>query len=99
MKQNESRTMGEVANRIERKLRMAFQPETLSVTDESNLHRGHAGWRESGETHFRVEISARAFTGKSRVERQRAVYQVLAEELAGPVHALALTANAPDQAG
>ena len=89
--------MGEVANRIERKLRMAFQPETLSVTDESNLHRGHTGWRESGETHFRVVISASAFAGKSRVERQRAVYQVLAEELAGPIHALALTANAPER--
>jgi BolA protein len=88
--------MGEVADRIERKLRMAFQPETLSVVDESNQHHGHAGWRESGETHFRVEIVATAFAGKSRVERQRAVYQVLAEELAGPVHALALTASAPE---
>jgi BolA protein len=87
--------MGEVADRIERKLRMAFQPETLSVVDESELHHGHAGWREGGETHFRVEISASAFAGKSRVERQRAVYRVLADELAGPVHALALTANAP----
>jgi BolA protein len=87
--------MGQVAERIERKLRMAFQPETLSVIDESNQHHGHAGWRESGETHFRVEIAAAAFAGKSRVERQRAVYQVLAEELAGPVHALALTASEP----
>ena len=73
--------MGQVSERIERKLRMAFQPETLSVVDETNQHHGHAGWRESGETHFRVEITARAFSGKSRVERQRAVYQVLAEEL------------------
>ena len=88
--------MGQVADQIERKLRMAFQPETLAVIDESNLHHGHAAWRESGETHFRVEISAKAFAGKSRVERQRAVYQVLAEELAGPVHALALTATAPE---
>ena len=87
--------MGQVAERIERKLRMAFQPETLNVIDETNQHHGHAGWRESGETHFRVEITAAAFTGKSRVERQRAVYDVLAEELAGPVHALALSANAP----
>ena len=87
--------MGQVAERIERKLRMAFQPETLAVIDETNQHHGHAGWRESGETHFRVEIMSQAFAGKSRVERQRAVYQVLAEELAGPVHALALTANAP----
>ncbi|WP_322090868.1 BolA family protein [Dongia deserti] len=91
----EGRTMGQVADRIERKLRMAFQPESLDVIDETNQHHGHAGWRESGETHFRVEIIASAFAGKSRVERQRAVYEVLAEELAGPVHALALTANAP----
>ena len=89
--------MGQVADRIERKLRMAFQPETLSVIDETNQHHGHAGWRESGETHFRVEITATSFAGKSRVERQRAVYQVLAEELAGPVHALALTASAPER--
>jgi len=87
--------MGQVSERIERKLRMAFQPETLTVVDETNQHHGHAGWRESGETHFKVEITASAVTGKSRVERQRAVYQVLAEELAGPVHALALTVNAP----
>ena len=89
--------MGQVADRIERKLRSAFQPEQLAVIDETNQHHGHAGWRESGETHFRVEITAAAFTGKSRVDRQRAVYQVLAEELAGPVHALALTANAPQK--
>ena len=87
--------MGQVADRIERKLRSAFQPEQLAVIDETNQHHGHAGWRESGETHFRVEITAAAFVGKSRVDRQRAVYQVLAEELAGPVHALALSANAP----
>jgi BolA family transcriptional regulator, general stress-responsive regulator len=89
--------MGQVADRIERKLRSAFQPEQLAVIDETNQHHGHAGWRESGETHFRVEIVAQAFTGQSRVDRQRAVYQVLAEELAGPVHALALTANAPQK--
>lgn len=89
--------MGQVADRIERKLRMAFQPESLAVIDESEQHRGHAGWRESGETHFRVEIIAAALAGKSRVERQRAIYQVLAEELAGPVHALALTASAPNR--
>ena len=89
--------MGQVADRIERKFRMAFQPESLAVIDETKQHHGHSGWRESGETHFRVEIISAAFAGKSRVERQRAVYHVLAEELAGPVHALALTANAPEK--
>lgn len=87
--------MGQIAQRIESKLRMAFTPESLSVIDESNQHHGHAGWRESGETHFRIEIVAKAFEGKSRVEAQRAVYAVLAEEMAGPVHALALSASAP----
>jgi len=89
--------MAGVKARIESKLKAAFAPEALDVEDQTNQHHGHAGWRESGETHFRVEIVAQAFAGKSRVEGQRAVYQVLAEELAGPVHALALTVNAPQR--
>ncbi len=79
-----------VAAEIERKLRDAFTPERLVVTDESEGHRGHSGWREGGETHFRVEIVAGAFDGMGRVDRQRAVYRVLDEELKGRVHALAL---------
>lgn len=78
------------ATRIEDKLRSAFAPDHLAVIDESESHRGHAGWREGGETHFRVEMRSAAFDGLSRVARQRAVHAVLAEELAGPVHALAL---------
>ena len=83
--------MGLVRDRMESKLRLAFSPQQLDVVDETHKHHGHAGWRESGETHFHVSISSASFTGKSRVERQRMIYQVLAEELAGPVHALALT--------
>ena len=89
--------MGKIASDIERKLKAAFQPRHLAVIDESNQHRGHAAWRESGETHFRVEIIAPAFAGKSRIERQRMVYQILVEELAGPVHALALDVQAPPE--
>jgi len=88
---------------MEDKLNKAFSPERLVIVNESHLHAGHhhhgsdhhGAYDGTGETHFRVEITAAAFAGKSRVERQRAVYQVLAEELAGPVHALALTATAP----
>lgn len=80
-----------VTTQIEAKLRQAFAPTALSVTDESEQHRGHGGWREGGETHFHVEIAAPAFKGLSRVERSRAVHRALAEELAGPVHALRLT--------
>jgi BolA protein len=89
---------GAVKARIESKLKAAFAPEALDVEDQTNQHHGHAGWRESGETHFRVAIRSAQFTGRSRVERQRAIYQVLSEELAGPVHALAISASAPVEA-
>lgn len=81
--------------RIEQKLQAAFQPETLDVIDESHEHAGHAGWRESGETHFRVRMIAAGFAGQSRVARQRAVNKALAEELATTVHALAMELSAP----
>ena len=85
--------------RIESKLRATFSPQMLEVVDESEQHRGHAGWREGGETHFRVHMVAASFSGKSRVERQRAVNTCLAEELAGGVHALGLDLKAPGDAG
>src|ERR1700753_1984707 len=88
-------TMDSVKQRIEQKLRAAFEPEHLAVYDESAQHRGHAGHREGGETHFRVEIRAAQFIGQSRIERSRAIHRILAEELAGPVHALAISADIP----
>lgn len=84
--------------RIESKLRAAFAPQSLEVVDESEQHRGHAGWREGGETHFRVEMVADSMAGKSRVERQRAVNRCLADELATTVHALAMDLRAPEDA-
>ena len=89
--------MGGVKTRIETKLMAAFAPDELEVEDQTNQHHGHAGWRESGETHFRVSIRSAHFAGQSRVQRQRAIYAVLSEELAGPVHALALSARAPGE--
>ncbi len=79
-----------VSETIAAKLKSEFAPTHLEVIDESEDHRGHGGWREGGETHFRVVIKAPVFTDQSRVARQRAVYKALADELAGPVHALAL---------
>ncbi len=87
-----------VKQRIEEKLTRAFQPDSLVVIDESHLHAGHAGAREGGESHFRVNVVSKSFAGKSRVERHRLVNKVLAEELAGPVHALALNPWAPGEA-
>jgi BolA protein len=84
---------------ITNKLREAFAPESLDVTDESHLHEGHAGHRPGGETHFRVYIVSPAFKGKSRIERHRMINAALAAELAGSVHALAIRAEAPGEGG
>jgi BolA protein len=86
-----------VRTQIEKRLVEAFQPERLDVVDESHLHAGHAGHRPEGETHFRIHIVAAGFAGKSRLERHRLVNAALADELAGPVHALSIDASAPGE--
>jgi len=82
---------------ITNKLREAFSPESLDVSDESHLHEGHAGHKPGGETHFRLYIVSAAFKGKSRIERHRMINSTLAAELAGGVHALAIKAQAPGE--
>lgn len=84
-----------VKAKIEAKLTEAFSPDALDVIDESEQHRGHGGWREGGETHFRVVMKATAMAKMNRVARSRAVHKALADELSGPVHALALELSAP----
>ncbi|PTW55770.1 BolA protein family transcriptional regulator [Breoghania corrubedonensis] len=79
---------------IEEKLTRAFSPTELGVIDESDRHAGHSGWKEGGETHFRIEVVSKAFAGKSRVEAHRMVNEVLAEELNNGVHALAIKTRA-----
>ncbi|MBI3435327.1 MAG: BolA family transcriptional regulator [Proteobacteria bacterium] len=79
------------------KLHAAFKPASLRVVDESDQHAGHAGARPGGETHFRIDIVADAFRGKSRVECHRLIYATLAGELAAGLHALAIHAAAPDE--
>lgn len=87
-----------VAETIRTKLEAAFAPQTLDVRDESDGHRGHAGWREGGETHFRVTIVSSQFEGLTRIARHRRVHEALDAELAGRVHALALTLLTPEEA-
>ena len=89
--------MSDVANTIREKLTARFNPTELEVIDDSARHAGHSGARLGGETHFTVKITASAFQGASRVQRQRQVYGVLAEELAGPIHALSIIATAPGE--
>jgi BolA protein len=86
-----------VADRIRRKLTARFAPLVLEIEDESQRHAGHPGARMGGETHFRVRIVAKAFEGLSRQASQRLIYEALAEELSGPVHALSVSAKAPSE--
>ena len=80
-----------MADKIEATLREAFDPTELSVVDESEAHRGHAGYQEGGESHFQVTIAAPAFAEMSRVARHRAVHAALGPEIIGKIHALGLT--------
>jgi BolA protein len=89
--------MGEVAIAIDKKLRQRFTPLRLIIEDESSRHRGHAGYREGGESHVRVEIVSSAFEGQSRIARQRLVYQTLKDEFDAGLHALALTTLTPEE--
>ena len=88
-----------VRDTITRKLNDAFAPESIDVVDESNLHEGHAGHRPGGQSHFRIYIVSQAFAGKSRIDRHRLINAVLADDLSGGVHALAIHASAPGEKG
>ena len=90
--------MGAIIDAIRNKLTAAFQPTRLEVEDDSARHQGHAGASPGGESHFNVTIESAAFQGTPRVARQRMVYRALADELAGPVHALSVKALAPGEA-
>lgn len=82
---------------ITQKLTEAFAPLQLRVTDESQQHVGHAGYRPGGQTHYRIHIVSAAFEGKSRLERHRMINAALWQELAGGIHALAIHAAAPGE--
>jgi BolA family transcriptional regulator, general stress-responsive regulator len=86
-----------MADTIHRKLTGAFAPAELEIVDDSARHEGHSGHRHGGETHFSVKIVSQQFAGLSRVERQRRVYAVLADELKTQIHALQLETKAPGE--
>jgi len=75
---------------IEQRLRAAFAPSLLEVVDDSESHRGHAGFQEGGESHFNVAIRAPAFAEMNRLARHRAIHAALGPELIASIHALAL---------
>ena len=86
---------GPVQTEMESLLRAAFAPTTLDVINDSAMHSGHSGDDGSGESHFTVVIESAAFTGKSRLERQRMVNRALGDIPGERVHALAIRASAP----
>ncbi|SFQ94942.1 BolA family protein [Poseidonocella sedimentorum] len=79
---------------IRARLTDAFAPTVLDVEDDSESHRGHAGFREGGESHFNVTIRAPAFAGQSRIARHRAVHAALGQEILTRIHALSLDIGA-----
>lgn len=85
------------ADRIRQKLTAGLAPQQLDILDESKRHAGHAGAHPEGETHFAVTVVSAAFEGRSRVDRQRMVYALIADELSEHVHALALSTKAPSE--
>lgn len=91
--------MGPIEERIVKKIEEAFSPERLAVINESHLHAGHQGGSVdgSGETHFRVRVISESFAGLGRVDRHRALNELLAAEIADGVHALALEPSAPGE--
>ncbi len=97
-------SQGPIATIILEKLRSAFQPTRLELEDDSWKHAGHhheggMDAKPDGESHFNLVLVSPVFEGMNRVQRQRAVNAVLAEELAGAVHALSIKAQTPAEAG
>ena len=80
-----------VQEQIEAKLIAALSPDILEVENESHLHAGHAGSPNSGESHFKITLAAKSLAALTRLERYRMVHAILADELAGPVHALSIS--------
>ncbi|MCP4317345.1 MAG: BolA family transcriptional regulator [Hyphomicrobiales bacterium] len=90
--------IGPIAKRMTKKLYDAFSPDRLDVINESSMHAGHQeSFDGTGETHFRIRIVSSKFASMSRIARHRAINELLSEELAGAVHALAIEPAAPDE--
>jgi BolA protein len=86
-----------IESALREKLMVGLEPVRLDVINESEMHAGHRSSPGTGESHFRVLVVSDKFTGQSRVARHRMVNQLVAEELAGGLHALALATYAPGE--
>jgi BolA protein len=88
---------GPVATEMLRRLNSALTSTNIQLIDDSEQHRGHGGYNPAGESHFSLRIESPAFTGKSRVERQRMIYAALGDLMDARVHALSIKATAPGE--
>jgi BolA family transcriptional regulator, general stress-responsive regulator len=88
---------GPIAREMRARLEAALAPTALTLIDDSEKHRGHGGYNPAGESHFSLAIESAAFTGKSRVERQRMIYRALGQLMDERVHALSIKAKAPGE--
>jgi BolA protein len=88
---------GPVAEQMIRRLTVALQPTQLDLVNDSEKHRGHAGYDGSGESHFTLLIESPLFVGQTRIQRQRAIYAALGELMTNKVHALSIRARAPGE--
>ena len=83
---------------IRTRLLEALEPCEVEVQDDSHLHAGHVGAREGGG-HYSVRIVSEEFDGLAPLARHRRIYAALREMMDGPIHALAITALTPEEAG
>ena len=75
---------------IEDRLRDTFAPRELEVIDDTESHRGHAGFNDGVESHFNVMVRSEKFKGLNRLARHRAIHSALGPELIASIHALAI---------
>ena len=92
-----ARRTGQVATEMLARLNSALLPTRIELIDDSEQHRGHGGYNPAGESHFSLSLESRAFSGKSRVERQRMIYAALGDLMKERVHALSIRAIAPGE--
>jgi BolA protein len=83
--------------RIKSKILQSMSVEFLEVSDVSHHHVGHAGWRDDGETHFKIKLVSSSFIGMNQIARHRMIYAILAAELQDKIHALQLQLETPEE--
>ncbi len=88
--------MSERSQKIEKLLTDALAPESLQVTDDSQQHVGHGGYDASG-SHFHVTVVSQSFHSLDTLSRHRIIYDALGEMMQNEIHALQISAYAPDE--